>query len=322
MNKLLSIIIPTIGNYDLLKITLDSLLPQINSRDDIELIVSLNGPKDNSSDLLKEYSAKNKNIGYKLFDDRVDIIPSFVRSMELACGEYCIIYGDDDFALPGFILTVLKLIEEYPSASIIHYNVLAGKDNGDSMYRKSYIEDNCISCKEKILDLKDFLYAHALSAGFISSLVFKREVWNEGLKSNFKTNKGYGQIMIIYNGAKGKSCLYYDIPLVIKRIPYKRSWLSNWPYYWLIDIPGLMKNLDEGNIAPGIFKHWKKNENKSLLKYLYTLLNATCDRTRYKSLCQEINKFQCSYLRKVLTYFVIYIVPNIVFKILRKLLYK
>lgn len=322
MDKLLSIVIPTIGNYDLLKITLDSLLPQIKNRDDIELIVSLNGPKDNSSELMKEYSANNANISYKIFKDRVDIIPSFVRSMELARGEYCIIYGDDDFALPGLIETVLKLIEHYPNASIIHYNNLAGKDSGDSIYRKSYIEDNCISCKVKILDLKDFLFAHALSAGFISSLVFKREVWEEGLKSNYLDNKGYGQIMIIYNGAKGKSCLYYDVPLVIKRIPYKRSWLSNWPYYWLIDIPSLMKNLDDSNVASGIYHHWERCENRSLLKFIYTLLNTTCDRARYKSLCSKINEYQSSCLRKSLTYLVVYTVPNIVFRIVRKIVYR
>lgn len=322
-NKLLSIVIPTIGNRELLKVTLASLLPQVEiHQENVEIILSLNGAKDGTDSLVVDLAKKYQFIKYKIFSDRVDIIPSFVRSVSMTSGKYIIIFGDDDIIFPHGIDKILELIIDNPLVAIFHYNVLSCKDKGDGKLCRATVENTSLDTISGIMPISEFLKYYAVSGGFISSVVFKREVWDRGLLCDYKDNLGYGQIMIIYNGAKDKSCFYYNLPLVVKRVPYKRSWLSKWPYFWLIDIPLLMQKIDNNNISTGIFDLWNARENKSMIKYCYTLLNASAYKQTYKPLCHRINSFQRSKIRKLLTYLIIYATPSCFFSFFRHLVYK
>ncbi len=323
MTKILSIVIPTIGNKELLKITLDSLASQIERHlDSVELIVSFNSPPQDAVAMMEEYEKKHVYIRHVIFQDRVEIVPSIVRSIELANGKYVLAFGDDDIAYPYFIDEILSVLKDSVNISIVHCNVIKGKDHGDKCLKGLSLEYNCFKHHNEVMPIGEFLKDHAISPGFISSFIFSKDAFDKGSNEDYSKNKGYGFLMIIYKGAINTNCIYISRPLVIQRQPYNRVWLDKWPYYCLIDIPYLMKWIEEIGLSKGVVDHWEKTDNASFAKYCYTLLMASAYKSRYKSLCKRINTYQNSYIRKILTYLIIYCVPSFIYPILRRLMYK
>lgn len=324
MSKLLSIIIPTVGNPELLKISLDSLCPQVERYiDKVEFIVSFNSPPKESVDMIEEYEKTHHYIQHTVFDERVEIVQSFVRSIALSSGKYIILFGDDDVAYPYLLDEVIGVLTKTDNLSIVHFNILKGKDFGDTFLKGLATEYSVFKPYNEIMPLDEFLLDHAISPGFISSMVFSRESWDRGMDEDYNENKGYGFLMLIYKGAVGTNCVYISRPLVMQRQPYNRVWLDKWPYYCLIDIPHLMHWIENKGISnKEVVNRWYNRDNKSLLKYCYTLFMASAYKDKYKPLCKKINSYQSSLLRKVLTYLIIYLVPSGLYFLYRKRLYR
>ena len=323
MTKLLSIVIPTIGNPELLRISLDSLTPQIERHlDEVELIVSFNSPSQEAVDMIEDYEKSHSYVSHKVFQERVEIVPSIVRTIQLATGKYILAFGDDDVAYPYLLEEILPLLREPNNLSIVHFNIIKGKDHGDGFLRGLSLEYDVFKPNTEIMSISDFLKEHSISPGFISSFVFSKKSFEKGADEDFSKNKGYGFLMLIYKGAEDTNCVYISRPLVMQRQPYNRVWLDKWPYYCLIDIPHLMNWIEKNGLSKGIVEHWEKTNNASLAKYIYTLLMASAYKNRYKPLCKTINNYQSSLFRKFLTYLIIYFVPSFIYPILRKIMYK
>ena len=323
MSKLLSIVIPTVGNPNLLRISLDSLAPQIERHlDEVELKVSFNSPHQDAVDMIEDYEKSHSYISHRVFQERVEIVPSIVRTIELANGKYVLVFGDDDIAYPYFLEEVLQLLKNKENLSIVHCNVIKGKDHGDGFLRGLSLEYDTFKYYNEEMPISEFLKKHAISPGFISSFIFSKEAFKKGSSEDYAENKGYGFLMLIYKGAINTNCVYISRPLVMQRQPYNRIWLDKWPYYCLIDIPHLMWWIEKHKIAEGVVEHWKTNENKSIMKFVYTLLIASAYKNTYKPLCKNINSYQTSLFRKFLTYCIIYGVPSFVYPLIRKIMYK
>ncbi|MBQ8434534.1 MAG: glycosyltransferase family 2 protein, partial [Oscillospiraceae bacterium] len=110
MNKKLSVCIPTYNRSKLLKLTLDSVLAQIN--DEVELIVCDNASSDNTQELMNEYVSKY-NISYYRSDKNRGMDYNFLQCLKNATGEYIQLLSDDDVLLPGAIEKLLNLISKY-----------------------------------------------------------------------------------------------------------------------------------------------------------------------------------------------------------------
>jgi hypothetical protein len=80
--------------------------------------------------------------------------------------------------------------------------------------------------------------------------------------------------------------------------------------------------LEEEGIFKNGLNYWNKSINNNFIIYCYTLLWASAYKKQYKPMCDEINEYQTNYLRKFLTYFIIYLVPEFVFKSIRKFFFK
>lgn len=323
MTKLLSIVIPTIGNPELLRISLDSLTQQIERHlDEVELIVSFNSPSQEAVDMIEDYEKSHSYVYHKVFQERVEIVPSIVRTIRLATGKYILAFGDDDVAYPYLLEEILPLLRERNNLSIIHFNVIKGKDHGDHSLRGLSLEYDNFNPNNELMSIGNFLKKHAISPGFISSFVFSKQSFEKGADEDYSENKGYGFLMLIYKGAVDTNCVYISRPLVMQRQPYNRIWLDKWPYYCLIDIPHLMNWIEKIGLSDGIVEHWDKTDNASFAKYCYTLLMASAYKTKYMPLCKRINVYQKSCIRRILTYLIIYCVPSFIYPILRRIMYK
>ena len=271
--KLFSIVIPTVGRIEALKKALHVFKEQILQHEtDVELIVSDNGSSDGTYEELSQ-NADYEWLTYHRFENKVDYADSIQRSISLSNGKYVIFFGDDDIPFPTFVYSVLRLIKQYPNVGLLHFNVIIGKDYGDGLFRNLKMENPIYGSPLEIMKIDEILYKHPISMSFITTVVFSREVWGHGIKHLDNSLKGYPHLSVWYNGIQNNDCIYSPYPIAYGRMPYNKDYLDKWPHYFLIEIPGLMKSIDEKGITDHLYKTWVNTPDfKSFPKFCNTLL--------------------------------------------------
>jgi len=322
MKKSISIVIPTLNRKNYLAETLEHFMPQVERNQNlVELIICNNASDDDTHSFMKTIIETKPLINYYSFDVRVDICESFSRSISKCSGKYVIIWGDDDLPSPYFLDTLLDSISVNVNLGLIHFNRLVGNDSKTVM-RSLNVCHRVYNKPSTLYDLNTFITEFFLDATFISSIMFLRSAWKIGLVFNTKKHYGYEFLGVIYYGIRKHDCLYLNYPMCIQRKPFSRIWMDQWPLYSLIGTPNLMRDLEEENIFKDGLNYWNKRINNNFIIYCYTLLWASAYKKKYRPMCGEINKYQTNYFRKFLTYFVIYLVPEFVFKNTRFFFFK
>ena len=322
MSKSISIVIPTLNRKNYLASTLEHFIPQVERNQNlVELIVCNNASDDDTDSFMKTVIETTPLINYYYFDHRVDICDSFSRSIAKCTGKYVIIWGDDDLPSPYFIETLLDSITVSKNLGLIHFNRVVGYDSNPSLSSLGVCH-NIYDKPSTLYDLNTFITKFFLDATFISSIMFLRSAWETGLVFNTKKHYGYEFLGIIYYGVRNLDCLYLNYPMCIQRKPFSRIWMNQWPLYSLIGTPNLMRDIEDEGIFINGLNYWNKSINNNFVIFCYTLLWASAYKKQYRLVCSEINKYQTNYLRKFLTYFIIYLVPEFVFKNIRKIFFK
>lgn len=321
MNKIISIVIPTLNRRDYLLFTLKHFIPQIERNlDKVELIVCNNASDDDTDYHMQQLITKYPFINYIYFKQRAELAGSFPRSIAKASGKYVILWGDDDIPVPFLLEILLNTIQEYPNVDLIHFNRLIGYEDGNSM--KKLVLYNNFYDKEVVIyeNISNFIQDHLWGATFMSSNLFLRSSWQEGLSYDTSNHYGFEFMGKIYYGARNSPILYISYPLCIQRKVANRSWSDKWPQYALLGIPNMVKDLENDKIFKDGLNVWNKKNNKLIL-FCYILLAAADNKTMYRPLCKEINKYQYNKFRKILTYLIIYCFPGFIYSWSRKILF-
>lgn len=322
MSKTLSVVIPTLNRYEYLKRTLTQMLPQVERNlDEVELVVCCNASKDETDKYMKEQVKMYPFIQYYYFDEYVEVGESLIRSVNLANGDYLVLWGDDDIPFPYFLETVLDIIHKNPEVGIIHCNRLSGKDAKFNIRELSVYETE-YKDYDSLMEVECFIQRFTISLGFISSLIFHRDCWSAGIVNYSKEHYGYEHLGIIVSGAKGRQCYYYSFPIEIQRNPQERDFTVKWPLYRFIGAPNIMKDLDKLGITTSALNDWDSKYNSSFTQFIWNMMFTSLDKKMYKPLCKELNKYQNFIIRKYLTYVIVWCMPKWLFKMLRSYRYK
>lgn len=323
MGKVLSIVIPTLNRYEYLKRTLEYVIPQVQKNlDKVELVICCNASKDQTDEYVKALLPRYPFIKYKYFNEYVEVGQSLIRSVGEASGEYVVLWGDDDIPFPSFTDEVLEIIEKNPELGIIHCNRLAGKDTKYGM-RDIYVQERELSLTDdNIFSIEDFVERFTISLGFISSLIFRKDGWNKGISYYNDQYFGYEHLSIIVNGNKDRRCYYYPYPLEYQRLPYVRDFSVKWPLYKFVGVPNMMADFDKNGVTHNALDRWDKTRNAGLAHFIWDMMYTSQDRKFFKALCKELNKYQKSKLRRILTYCIVYFCPKTVFSFFKKRLYR
>lgn len=119
-SPLISIIIPTLNRRNLVQHALNSALAQ-NNQELIEIIVLDNASADGTWDyLLQRVGAPNLHIIRN--PKSLNICDNWQSALSASKGQYVLLLGDDDCLLPGWINSILEIINSYDSPGYIGWN--------------------------------------------------------------------------------------------------------------------------------------------------------------------------------------------------------
>lgn len=286
MTPLLSIVLPTYNSGDVLEPNLSVLVPQVIAHNDVELIIINNGSTDNTQDIIDKFNNdKLSNVSCVIRKHTIDAMENFSDGVKRARGSYVLLLGDDDILSPNFISIVIPYLND--TLCVFHFNKIIGdKDfNYNTLPNPNRYSGQPI---KEFARFENFLIEHTFEFNFMSSVIFKKTVWCEGLiRVPFKDFQGYQWYANIIYGAFNKPAMYYYFPLVVQRVR-NRTWSTQWPLFWIGEMFSIFKDLD--HYIPGIYNVWYKKHHDCRLRHFYSIMGVISqNKDLYKN---KINMFQ------------------------------
>lgn len=113
---MVSVVLPTYNREKYFKRSLDSLMTQTYKN--FEVIVVDDGSTDGTSNLLKEYQKKFKNLKIVTHEKNLGVSQARNTGNRYAKGKYIAIMDSDDFAMPDFLEKTVDFMEKNSSVTI------------------------------------------------------------------------------------------------------------------------------------------------------------------------------------------------------------
>ncbi len=118
MNKKVSVIIPCYNQGKYVPEAINSVLNQ--TYDNIEIVIVNDGSTDNSSETIKSFADKYKNILF--FDNKENKGVIYARNMAImaCCGDYILPLDADDTIEPTYIEKAVNILDQNPNVGIVY----------------------------------------------------------------------------------------------------------------------------------------------------------------------------------------------------------
>ena len=110
MRYRLSFCIPTYNRASYLRETLGYIIDQAD--DSIEIVISDNASSDNTEEVVKEAKLRFPNITYFRWPENMGADRNYLKTVELARGDYCWFMGSDDGIKKGALKKVLEELKD------------------------------------------------------------------------------------------------------------------------------------------------------------------------------------------------------------------
>ncbi|HAM37817.1 MAG TPA: hypothetical protein DCP53_00230 [Elusimicrobia bacterium] len=117
-NIKLSICIPTYNRAYYLKQCLETLIPQVKSRKDVEVIIGDNFSSDNTNEVIMSFKTSDVQIRNFRNNENMGYTGNQIKCFENASGRYIAILCDDDVYLDGEVEEILSVISKRDYAYI------------------------------------------------------------------------------------------------------------------------------------------------------------------------------------------------------------
>lgn len=193
--KTLSIYIPTWNRSNYLDQLLETLVKSaIGFEENIEIVISDNASDDDTFLVVEKYRLNYSYIRYHRNKENI-WEGNYRQAPELCDGSYLWIIGDDDQVGENAICEVLSAIKEGPMTIVIDYTVYS-RDFKNCLTKPIY------GIKEKI-NITDFnvaLNTFGVGAGFLSCVVYKKEIYHasNAVNTSKLRNVGFYPMFLAY----------------------------------------------------------------------------------------------------------------------------
>jgi abequosyltransferase len=169
---LLSICIATYNRASYIAETLDSIIPQ--SDDDVELLVVDGASTDNTEDVVRKVAQKESRIRYVRLSAKGGVDQDYDKAVELARGEFCWLFTDDDLLKPGAVAAVKAAIKKGYDLIVVNAEVRDRQLSVILQSRRIAMHDS----KAYAPNSMEHLFIDALHyLSFIGAVVIRRSLW-------------------------------------------------------------------------------------------------------------------------------------------------
>lgn len=210
----LSVVIPNYNHAKYLPECIEAVLSQTRLPDEILIVDDCS--TDNSVEIIKDYARKEKRI--RLISNEKNSGPSFSvnTGAKNAKGKYFAICAADDYHLPRFLETMMRLAESYPNAALLcsgYYDFLDGT-KPYNLKNQTFFTGKKVSYFEP-KDLVEFLWKTSFIIPSMAAM-YKRDVF---LKYQFNEDmKSLSDFYLNYQIAFRNPIVYLEEPLGAYRI--------------------------------------------------------------------------------------------------------
>lgn len=179
---MLSICIPTYNRADFLPDTLESIISQADST--VEIVVSDNASTDNTYDIIQSFRSQFPNITYQRLPENIGADRNYLRSVDLARGRYCWLFGSDDVMRAGAVNRVLNELRSGAGIYLVGLTIctrtlLPINDHPLLLSSKQH-KFNLSEPEDRHYYFKNAANSTALFS-FLGSIIVDREKWNASI---------------------------------------------------------------------------------------------------------------------------------------------
>lgn len=270
----LSICIPTYNRAPFLRELLNSILSQADPSI-IEIVISDNASSDNTSEVVKEYKSRYKNIRYFCWPRNVGADRNYLMSVNVSRGDFCWLMGSDDKLANGAVSTVLKALNENP-ADVFLFNRYNCDFQMNHLLLSSWVGDfEYEHVLDSTQDFASYISKCKTLGGvfsYLSTIVVRRDKWDASEINLIYMETLYSHVAVIFAMIKNGGRFTYKSEVIVCSRGGNDSFMKNWAQRALVDINGYIAICE-------IFNDKRiSNEIKNLLrrehnfKYLSRLL--------------------------------------------------
>lgn len=311
--KKLGIVVPTYNRVNILKSTLDAIVKQLLPFiEKVSLVICDNASQDGTDLFMNEFIKEYPFAKYYRHNYNQGYLYNFKFGIEHSDAEYVFLHGDDDLVTPYTISTLLNYIEEYPEVGLFHFNYFVS-DLNKNPFRLIYnhFDDNANVVYYNFG--KDFIMHHFDLPSFMSSLVFRKDLWLKAVNDEKQYDCiAYEWLYVLYRGILESKCIFIPFPLFVQRLSKFEGYSVNWTLYSIIGISRVFENLGDD-----IYLGWKAYRKRySKPKMLRNITAVYRDKTLYRSKYKELNQYIDGFLYKFVLFITLFVVPASVTKFL------
>lgn len=227
---LLSICIATYNRCQFIGETLDSIIGQLTN--EIELIVVDGASTDNTESVLMEYCNSTPQIRYFRLQEKGGVDQDYNKAVELAIGEMCWLFTDDDLLKPDAITKILHAIRQ-------DYDLIVVNAEIRDKYVSQIIQSKKLSIPvNKIYSSSNFEQFFTDTADlltFIGSVIIRKSIW-EQRKREIYFGTEFIHVGVIFQHSFEKTILVIAEPYIVIRYgnaqwePRRFNiWMFKWP---------------------------------------------------------------------------------------------
>jgi abequosyltransferase len=238
----LSVCIPTLNRGGFIGETLESIICQ--ATDEVEIVIVDGGSTDQTEQVVAQFRRRFPRLRYFRAGKKLptkSLAPSgtgFDRdcnhAVELANGEYCWLFTDDDLLKPGALSAVLQAAQQTYDVIVVNAEVRSG--NFSKVLEPSMLRMDCDK-RYPPEEREAFFSQVANYLSFVGGIVVKRDVWLAREKDQFR-GTGFIHIGVLFQSPLTGPTLVIAEPLITIRFGdahYMGSprvfeiWMIIWP---------------------------------------------------------------------------------------------
>lgn len=232
MKIVLSICIATYNRAGFIGATLESIIPQLEKG--VELLVVDGASPDRTEEVVRRYQMQSPQLRYVGLPVKGGVDQDYDRTVELAEGEYCWLFTDDDLLKPGAVKAVLDAIGQNYSLVVVNAEIRNADLSRQLAERKvaaksdRVYEDNAVDKERFLVDAGDYL-------SFIGGVVINRKLWLLRNRPKYY-GSSFIHVGVIFQSPLPGKILLMATPWIVIRLGVAEwtsrrleIWMFNWP---------------------------------------------------------------------------------------------